>query len=325
MYRPDLFYEVTSMTAGGRHFLRPCEESTDLYIGVVGRALHHYDTVKIYALNPLSTHSTEVISAKDPDELDDYLCFVKTNLAKELRRLHGIDPRESIFERRRARVIPIAPTRRSLEGRFRYCMSQGTKENLVASPRDWKGVSGAVALETNTPLKGTWYDRTAESAARRRRGQPVDPMEFATTYPVRFSPLPFWEQDDEAAWRRRVTKIIDDIALTAAEERKRTGKTVLGFEAVARTPPMFVGAPPEKSPAPRLHAIGKRAFETLKRVVVSFVNAYCAESELCREDPEREPQYPPFAFPPRGPMTRPDPDAQPSLATWALGALESFD
>ena len=320
-YRPELFFEVTSMTAGGHYFLRPCAESIDAYYGVVGRALNvHFKTVKVHALNPLSTHSTEVLSACDPEEIPLFVGFVKCNLAKELRRIHGIDPRQAIFENRRARIIPIAPDQESVESRVRYCFSQGTKENLVASPRDWRGVSGVVALEKNQPVWGHWYDRTAEARAR-ARGQVVQPREFATAYPVHFSPLPHWEPLGEKAWRQRVTDMIDEIAEKAAE--KRTG-TVLGFDAVMEVSPMFVGEPPKKSPAPRLHAVGKRAFDTLKKMIVSFTNACRAELERGREEPGYAPQYPPYAFPPAGPMVRPASEDEVTVDAWSFEELGAF-
>ena len=324
MFRPELFFEVTSMTAGGYYFLRPCKESIDAYYGVVGRALNvHYRTVKVHALNPLSTHSTEVISASDPEEIPAFVGVVKCNLAKELRRIHKIDPRQPIFENRRARIIPIAPDQASVEGRLRYCFSQGTKENLVASPRDWKGVSGVVPLETNQPVIGLWHDRTAERKAR-AEGKDVQPGEFIIEYPVHFSPLPHWESMGVKGWRQRVTDMIDDIAEAAAEERVRTGKTVLGYEAVTNISPMFAGEAPESSPAPRLHAVGKRAFDALKDVLVAFTNACRIELERSREIPAYEPRYPPYAFPPAEPMVRPASVAADLLDVWGINELGAF-
>src|SRR3954468_274105 len=39
---------------------------------------------------------------------------------------------------------------------------------------------------------GTWYDRTQEYAARRRRGEDPDPFQYATPETLTFSPLPCW-------------------------------------------------------------------------------------------------------------------------------------
>ncbi len=66
-YRPELVVEVTSNTAGNHFFLRPCKESVEIHVGVIGRALELNPAVRIPALNPQSTHSTELLSSSVPE------------------------------------------------------------------------------------------------------------------------------------------------------------------------------------------------------------------------------------------------------------------
>jgi hypothetical protein len=298
-----LVVEVTSNTLGHYFFLRPCKESVEIYIGIIGRALEQNPAVRIHTLNPLSTHATELLSSDVPRQIPRYLSFVKNNLARELRRLHGIDSSLSIWENRRARAIPIAADEASLEARFRYCCAQGTKEDLVVTPYDWPGVTGVHSLTRGVPLKGWWYDRTREHEARAKR-EPFSKHTFATEYSVQLSPLPHWQGLEEAVWRRRAKAIIDDIADEAITRR---GDRVLGAEAVMAFSPLHRGSGPERTRAPICHAVGKRAFKVLRAFIANFCEAFAAASESDRHGDGSIP-YPPFAFPAARPMTPGNPE-----------------
>ncbi len=298
MYRPDVVVEVTSCTTGNHFFLRPCEASTDAYLGVVGRALFLYPSVRLHALNPLSTHSTELLSAADPAQISAYIGFVKCNLSRELTRLHGLDPAIKVWEQRRARVIPIAPDPASLEARFRYCLAQGTKEDLIERPQDYPGVTGAIAITEGFALHGRWYDRTAESKAR-ARGERFEKHTYATQYPVEFSPLPHWAAMEESTWRGRAREITDEI--TKTEKARRGNKPVLGPEGIMAFLPTHRGEGPTKTPAPSCHAVGKAVYEMFRKILLRFWDAYVAASHSAREGGEVS--YPAYAFPAGLPMT----------------------
>jgi hypothetical protein len=195
------------------------------------------------------------------------------------------------------RAIAIACDPASLEGRFRYCCAQGTKEDLVRTPYDWPRVTGVHSLTEGKPLTGRWYDRTAESEAR-ARGQRFDKHDFATQYSFQMSPLPHWEGLEPAAWRARAKAIIDDIATEALERR---GDNVLGAAAVMAVSPMHRGTGPERSPAPVCHGVGA-AFSVLRAFLANFFEAFADASESERHGDGSIP-YPPYSFPAARPMT----------------------
>ena len=82
MYRPDLIYEVTSVTLGNSFALRPCRESTERIVGVYGRALRIFPAVRLHAFNPLSNHLTDLISSEEPEQIPSFITHVKTNVSK---------------------------------------------------------------------------------------------------------------------------------------------------------------------------------------------------------------------------------------------------
>lgn len=307
MHLPRKLYEVTSQTIAGSYALRPCAESTSLILGVIGKAQELYPSVRIHALNPLSTHTTDLLSATDPSEISKFVWFTKCNIAKEIRVLHGLP--FGVFAKKRASIIPIASDRESEEYRFRYVLRQGTKEDLVESPRHWPGVTGVHALETGARLAGYWFDRAEEYHNGHPRGT-LDDLEYATEYEVKLSPLPSWEGMSVDEQRRRVTAIVDDITREADARRQSEGRTVLGAAAVMAFSPHFVPEEVDRSPQPIALAASKRAYKALRKVVVEFCNRFWEASKRSRTLGVGAVDFPPFSYPPGRPMTPgDDPDA----------------
>lgn len=301
MYRDDLVFEVTANTRLGSFALRPCAESTELILGVIGRALYLYPSVRIHALNPISTHLTLLASVGEPREMTPFISHVKGNISKEIKRLHELA--ESIFEKRRASVLPVSPDQASEESRLSYVLSQGTKEDLVESPREWSGVTGVHALEHGDQrLYGWWFDRTAESKAA-ARGERFGKYDYATRYEVPITPLPSWGEMTEEQWRARATEIVDHIAETNRARRLGEKKSVLGVDAVEAMSPEHIPAPMVRTPSPVVLAATKKAAKALRAVYDEFCNLFTEASRRSRLDPEAAVEFPPYSFPPGRPMT----------------------
>lgn len=294
MYRSDLIYEAVSVTTGNSFALRPCPESTEIILGVYGRALDRYRSVKLHALNPLSNQLTELVSSSDPWQLERYFWYTRSNISKEIKRLHGLP--YDIFEKR-VSVLPIAPDEDSQVARLRYVLAQGTKENLVKSPRDWLGATGVHQLENDKELHGWWFDRTAESAARRRK-ETFGKYKYATRYTVKLSPVPAWQDKDD--WRGRVTKVVDQIA---ADRTAEFPGRPLGWHRVVAYSPRHFPKKFKKSRSPMVLAASKPAYDALRRVQRAFNEAFEAAAARLRENPDKDPKFPPYAFPPGAPMT----------------------
>jgi hypothetical protein len=111
---------------------------------------------------------------------------VNSNLAREIGRLANW--REKIWSRRYQAILVSQEKEAQLE-RLQYVLSHGVKEGLVAKPKDWPGVHCARALAEGEPLRGYWFDRTQEYAAR-RRGEDFDRLRYATVETLHLSPLP---------------------------------------------------------------------------------------------------------------------------------------
>ena len=182
-----------------------------------------------------------------------------------------------------------------------HSLSHGVKENLVARLRDWPGLHCVRQIVDGEPLTGRWYDRTQEYVARRRRGEQVDPLQYATTETVTFSPLPCWEHLSPEAYRQRVASLALEIEEDAAAARKRTGAEPLGAAAILAQDPVSRPKKIKKSPAPLFHAASKVMRHYLYEGFAWFVEAYrTAAEKLQRGDPTA--RFPLGSFPPAMPF-----------------------
>jgi len=226
-----------------------------------------------------------------------FMCYLNSNLAKEVGRLVGW--REKIFGRR-YQSIPISSEEWAQVARLRYVLSHGVKEGLVEKVTQWPGVHCAHALLTGATVEGHWYDRTQEYAAR-RRNETVDPMQFATLEVLELSPLPCWKHLPVETQRRLVAAMVADIEQEATARRERTGSQVLGVSAILGQHPFDRPARSKKSPAPLFHAATKRARDELYAAYAWFVDAYRQASEKLRSG-IREVAFPDGSFPPAQPF-----------------------
>ncbi len=193
-------------TVHGRLLLRPSTAVNDLIVGVIGRAQKKY-AMRVHALAVLSNHAHLALSPDSPQQLAAFMDFVAGNIAREVGRLH--DWREK-FWARRYRSIIVSDEEDAQVARLVYILGQGVKEGLVERPQQWPGVHCAQALLDGVDLEGTWFDRTAQYEARRRRDDKTA-ADFATAERVVFTPLPCWAALEPAAYQQRVAALVDRI------------------------------------------------------------------------------------------------------------------
>jgi REP element-mobilizing transposase RayT len=199
--------------------LRPSPELNDITAGILGRAQRLYP-VDIVAFVPASNHYHLILGVKTAKRLSEFAGYFNSNLAREMGRLTGWTGK--VWEKR-YQAIPISDEEEAQVARLKYVLSHGVKENLVARLREWPGLHCVRQIVDGEPLAGTWFDRTQEHAARRRRGEDPDPLRYTTSESVTFSPLPCWEHLSPEAYRERVGKMAEEIEEEAAAARKRTG------------------------------------------------------------------------------------------------------
>jgi hypothetical protein len=86
-------------------------------------------------------------------------------------------------------MTPVTDEEGAQVERLKYVIANGVKENLVEHLKDWPGVHSAGALLDGEPLRGHWFDRSMEYAAR-NQGKEHSRLRFASEEPVTLSPIP---------------------------------------------------------------------------------------------------------------------------------------
>jgi hypothetical protein len=205
--------------------------------------------------------------------------------------------------------IPISTETEALEGRLRYGLAHGVKEDLVERVAHWEGFHCAQALADGVPLHGIWIDRSKLYEAR-RRGKTLAREDYVTDF-LKLAPLPCWSGLTTAERRRKVQEMIADGEAEAAVRRQASGKSVLGMATVQAQSPLDRPASKlNKSRRPLIHAASKVVRETYKVVRRAFVEAYHeASKELLRGG--RNVVFPRWSFPPGLPFDRSGPIFEP--------------
>jgi hypothetical protein len=89
----------------------------------------------------------------------------------------------------------------------------------ITWPQDWPGVHCVNALLTGQPLKGTWFDRTQEFAAR-NRGESFGPRKYSLPEVLELDPLPCWRHLSEKQYQSRMAGLVERSPVEAAARRK---------------------------------------------------------------------------------------------------------
>jgi hypothetical protein len=254
-YIPDggALVEVTCRTLHGRLLLRPSPELNDIAAGILGRAQRLYP-VDLVAFVPVSNHYHLILGVKNAKRLSEFAGYFNSNLAREVGRLTGWTGK--IWEKRYQAIV-ISPEEEAQVARLKYVLGHGVKENLVARLREWPGLHCVRQIVDGEPLAGTWYDRTQEYVARRRRGEDPDPLQYSITETVTFSPLPCWSHLSSEEHRERVGALAMEIEEEAAAARKRTGAEPFGAAKILAQEPSTRPERVKRSPAPLFHAASK--------------------------------------------------------------------
>ena len=282
--------EVTCRTVQGRLLLRPSAVFDEALIGALGRAQRHFG-LKIVAITALSNHLHLLALPDDARQLADTMEYFLSKLAREVGRLY--DWREKVWGRR-YRAIPVSDEPEAQVERLRYLLENGTKERLVAHPRDWPGVHSVAALVDGKELAGVWTDRTAEYQAR-KKNEELLPGENQFREVVTLTPLPCWARLDEAERPRRARELVDDIA--AAAKVARRGAAVLGPERILRQSPHQRPSHSDRSPAPAVHAASKAMRIAMKAAYRAFIELYRRAADQLKTG-NRLAVFPPGCFPP---------------------------
>jgi len=285
----ECLVEVTCRVIHGRFLLRPSRPLNETIKGVIGRA-QRLTGMRICALAYLSNHCHLLLRAADALQLSSFMCYLNSNVAREVGRLHGW--REKVWGRRYYDII-VSGEPEAEVARLRYLLEQGVKEDLVESPMHWPGVSSTASLANGEPLRGVWINRTRQYRAR-LKGEPTRDDLFAEPESVVLSPLPCWEGLSEpkrqSLVRRMIREIVDE------HSARRGARKVLGRQKILAQDPHARPKHSKRSPAPRFHAISPRVRSALERSYRRFRLRYRQAAEDLRTG-IREARFPPGCFP----------------------------
>jgi hypothetical protein len=293
-YIPDggALVEVTCRTLHGRFLLRPGQALDELVVGTLGRA-QRLHKVRVCGYMFASNHYHLLLEVDDARQLAQFMCYVNSNLAREIARLYGWP--EKIWSRRYEAIV-VSGEEGAQIARLRYILANGCKENLVARPQDWPGIHVARALIQGENPTGYWFDRSREYAAR-HRGVPFDRLRYASVETLYLSPLPCWKHLPAEEWRGRALRLIEEIEQETAARIAGTGSRPLGARAILRQHPHERPKEPKRSPAPQFHAFSARVRRELWEAYRSFVGAFRQAADKLRAG-DRLAAFPRGSFPP---------------------------
>ena len=296
---PNSLQHVTDVTFQNRKFLRPSNEVNQLFLGILGRAQKKYD-MTICAVVVMSSHVHYLLRPRDSAQMAAFMCFLKTNIAKEIgKRIRGWT---GSFSNDRYHLTPVSEEEADQVRVLRYILGHGPKEFLTDTVKEWPGVHSAMPTIEGEEMVGQWIDRTAEYNARVRRGEAgVDSAKFASEERVVISPIPCWQHLPEAQWRNAVAGLVEDIDRKAALEREHLGKTSLGVAKILTEDPERRPDHVEKSPKPRFHARDPAVLRAMVEIWSEVIRCFREASEKLRSG-MRNVTFPEGTFPPALPF-----------------------
>lgn len=288
---PNALVEVTNRTIQGRMLLRPSKALNQVALGVLGRAQRRYQ-IPIHAVVFMSNHYHLLASPPNAQRFSEFMCYLNTNLSKEIGRLH--DWTGPMWHRRYDQVLVSDEEAAQVE-RLSYLLAHGSKEHLVDSPKDWPGIHFAKAILKQTPLEGLWFDRSKERALEGQRSNVK--ADFTEKETVILTPLPAWKHLAPKDYQRRVQEIVLGIEENAAAARSRSTRPSKGEKAVMKGHPHQRPTHLSSSPRPLFHAASKKARLDLRNRFREWLHRYRTASELWRSR-DHATNFPPWSFPP---------------------------
>lgn len=290
--------EVTCRCVGAQHLLRPDETVNELVIGVVGRA-QRLTSMTVCSLVVLSTHFHMLLFVRDAGQLADFMRRVNVGISKEISAHIG---RKGSFWERRYQAILVSEEETAQVDRLVYQLRHGVKEGLVSRPEQWPGVQTASCWLDGEELVGHWFDRTKESAAR-RRGRVFDRLAYATRETILLSPLPCWTRRGLSTEeiRRAVRELVRTIVEDGEADRRSSRKQVLGIARILATPRDAVSSSARNRPAPYVHAASRDVREAYVSAYGTFLLAY-RQASVAYRGGRSGVVFPDRCFPPAKPF-----------------------
>jgi REP element-mobilizing transposase RayT len=297
--------EVTVRTFQSRLLLRPGPALNEIILGVMGRAQRLYG-VTCCSVICLSNHFHALLRVDNALQLSRFMQYVDGNLSQEVGRKELHNWPHAMWTRRYDAIV-VSDEPAAQVGRLRYHLAHGVKEWLVEKVTEWPGVHFAKAILGGKSLKGFWFDRSQEYAAR-NRGEDFGRLKYAEEEELVLSQLPCWADLSAEQYREQVAGLVEAIEAEARADREARGIEPMGVEAILRQDPHSLPNHTKKSPAPAVHAASKAARQAFWEAYSTFLAAFREAAEKLKAG-DRTARFPLGSFPPALPFV----SAYPSL------------
>ncbi|MEM7354133.1 MAG: transposase [Acidobacteriota bacterium] len=308
--KDGVLVEVTGRVIGARALLLPTPSPSrfnEIVVGLLGRAME-VSPVELCGCVVMANHWHVLLAVRDQQQLSRFMHHFAGNASKTVGNLRGW--KGTLWQRRYDGIV-VSDEPEAQWNRLRYLLSHGVKEGLVESPLEWPGVHTAGPLVRGEKLKGVWFNKTKEYAAK-RSGQVYGAYDFATRYSIALAPLPAFRHLEPEEYRDRIAQMLVEIQREG--EAKRQGDSVAGVEKIlSQNPHEPPTRQPKTSPRPRFHVASKEAREELLEEYFAFATQYKIASAALRLRRKTEAigWFPEGSYPPASPFVGPPPPPRP--------------
>lgn len=274
---PETVFEISTRCIRGQFLLKPSDDLNNAIMGCIGRAMHLYDSIHLYAFIFMSNHYHLFASAPDCQALSRFMAHLNSNIAREANRINDWSDK---FWSRRFDMIPITDSE-AMGDRIDYLLAQGYKEGLLGPDETWPGANSLKACCDGESLEGVWFNRSAFYMARRsKKNKDVDPSEFRETYPIRISPLPGLGsiEEQQSMFRSKLQRIQEQ----TRSEQNSSGSSPAGIEVIMSQHPHDRPRKPSRSPKPWCLSSSAEGYVAAVEEYRAFEEAYREASEAYR-------------------------------------------
>lgn len=188
--KPWATHHITSRCLRGFSFLKPTPQIKAICAGTLAYSIFYSQgTIELHHLSFLSNHFHILLSAHQATDLASFMCHFKSNLSRELGKVHNWDKTFWEGPYFSEEIVDEG----ALKDVFKYITQNSVKEGLVAHPSHWGGLHGYHHLVEGKPLSGPWVNRSKLYASQRLK-KPLTEADVTTTYHVKLTPPPMWRE-----------------------------------------------------------------------------------------------------------------------------------
>lgn len=257
---PGRIYMVTRRCLERRFFLRPDPEMVQAFTYCLAVAAKRTGVQIIFSAMMSNHHHTGIVDVEG--RLPEFLEYFHKFVAKCGNALRG--RWESFWASEQASCVELV-TPDDVLAKMTYAITNPVKDDLVERVADWPGLNCLRAIATQKPI------RVQRPKRFFRENTSLPKVETLS-----FSRPPGFEELAHTDWLLRLRESIRAIEKNAAEERKKSGRKVLGRAAILRQ--HWDDSPKSREPrrnlSPRVAATNKWArIEALSRNK-AFIEAY---------------------------------------------------